>query len=959
MRILTTIKLSPHKYKTPEGYLVCQDAILARTGMQDYYKSEIYEDFDGEDGVVSVDRKPEQVFSAEAMASFENKPITVEHPDESVGPDNWDRLAVGNVRNVRKGTYNGQEVMIADLIINRADAIEDIESGARTELSCGYDCDITEGPNPQQINIRGNHIALCEAGRAGIAKIVDSKPAMKDKLKFNEWALKFKKLDAVALSELPEKRLDNLHREYLHYLEPAEEVKLEDKLEDKLYIIVNKRNQYYTGNKDGLPVLSVEKAKAKHMSKEEAEKIVNALGSSYKVKEIYNPMIDSVLPNYISKDQVDYNNYVIGSHGEMWARPAGQKEMFDFACVSYDGGNTWIRQQGYPKVFKAGNIRFRFKNQKNGIDYEIMRSLLTYLAETYPGISTKEFAAKGLQVDHKTEGNALDDRLENLQELPPYENKSKFIKYRNSLKKDVQPRKNESKDDFISRFMEETEKEYPDEKQRVAVAYSYWNRAKGINDMALPEKDKDQLKKYLAAVSKHLSNDIKIEDIINPIKEMGFNPIRQKIEGWYPIADGIHRKDYYFTVDNYDDLIMISLYANDRNDWKVDEVNCYFVGKKEDLHDALPEIKVSTQMRKWLLDLINNADNKSQTVIEFFDMQDWPDEMMTRFAKNNELLIAKWNVARSEADILDRIIIDPTTELGDFEVALKQSTLIKDSILQEYQSIRESMINRYGEDIYEYINEYLTNHEDLYLSDLYYNKDEWDKFYSWYKSEKINKLDKDSKKDSENKYVIYTENGKLKGTAYDNYTADIINANRVQSYDDFETTEQLIEYLLDNTNVKRENIINITDSIDLKKSFAKKKLKSLEKQLKTIEKEDEQLKDENRELFVKQKGKLKKELVNQIKKANKILEDSDSFMEEEIKTWYMKNFPEDDLGSEINSNVTFNDLFDTLDARQSVYKLLGNSIDSVIRERCFEKLATLIDSSYDYVYEQWLLCDEE
>ena len=39
---------------------------------------------------------------------------------------------------------------------------------------------------------------------------------------------------------------------------------------------------------------------------------------------------------------------------------------------------------------------------------------------------------------------------------------------------DLKPRKDESKKDFISRFMKETKKEYPDYKQRLAVAYSYW-----------------------------------------------------------------------------------------------------------------------------------------------------------------------------------------------------------------------------------------------------------------------------------------------------------------------------------------------------------------------------------------------------------------------------------------------------------------------------------------------------
>lgn len=42
--------------------------------------------------------------------------------------------------------------------------------------------------------------------------------------------------------------------------------------------------------------------------------------------------------------------------------------------------------------------------------------------------------------------------------------------------KDVNPRAGESKSDFIARFMNETKSEYPDEKQRYAVANSYWER---------------------------------------------------------------------------------------------------------------------------------------------------------------------------------------------------------------------------------------------------------------------------------------------------------------------------------------------------------------------------------------------------------------------------------------------------------------------------------------------------
>lgn len=177
MKCLIKEKISPHKSKTPEGYLICRDAILARTGEQEYKASELYSGYEGEDKVIKVIRDAKEVFSNEAIASFENKPVTCEHPDEDVTPDNYKEYSVGFVRDVHEGTANGEPVLLGNLIITDADTINDIENGIRTELSCGYTCDITTGDHPSQVNIRGNHVALCEQGRAGCAKIVDSMPA--------------------------------------------------------------------------------------------------------------------------------------------------------------------------------------------------------------------------------------------------------------------------------------------------------------------------------------------------------------------------------------------------------------------------------------------------------------------------------------------------------------------------------------------------------------------------------------------------------------------------------------------------------------------------------------------------------------------------------------------------------------------------------------------------------------
>ena len=81
---------------------------------------------------------------------------------------------MGFVRDVRRGERDGVPVMLGTLVITDAKTIEEIENGEHTDLSCGYDCDIQDTENPQQRRIRGNHVALCEQGRAGIARIVDS-----------------------------------------------------------------------------------------------------------------------------------------------------------------------------------------------------------------------------------------------------------------------------------------------------------------------------------------------------------------------------------------------------------------------------------------------------------------------------------------------------------------------------------------------------------------------------------------------------------------------------------------------------------------------------------------------------------------------------------------------------------------------------------------------------------------
>lgn len=76
-------------------------------------------------------------------------------------------------------------------------------------------------------------------------------------------------------------------------------------------------------------------------------------------------------------------------------------------------------------------------------------------------------------------------------------------------------------------------------------------------------------------------------------------------------------------------------------------------------------------------------------------------------------------------------------------------------------------------------------------------------------------------------------------------------------------------------------------------------------------------------------------------------------MNTKIKNWYLKSYPDDEFGIELNDDITFYDLFVVLDTYQDVYEALNVS-DSILRERIFKKLADIMCVDYGYIYDQWL-----
>jgi hypothetical protein len=130
--------------KTPEGYLVCIGAPLARSGVQIYKARELgLANMEG-DELVEVYRAPEEVFSQETISSFEGKSVTCPHPPVFLTPENDASYSKGHISNVRKSEEpleNGEYALVGDLIIKDAALIQQIENGSISELSAGYTCD--------------------------------------------------------------------------------------------------------------------------------------------------------------------------------------------------------------------------------------------------------------------------------------------------------------------------------------------------------------------------------------------------------------------------------------------------------------------------------------------------------------------------------------------------------------------------------------------------------------------------------------------------------------------------------------------------------------------------------------------------------------------------------------------------------------------------------------------------
>ena len=167
LAVLTAEEVGASRALTPEGFLLCKDVPLARTGWMIYGPNETPIEA-GTDGIARVYRGPEDLFTDNTFASLIAKPVVDDHPEDDVTPKTWRDLARGIVLNPRQGEGEFQDCIVGDLLVTDQEGIDAINAN-KVEVSCGYDADYEQtGPGTgRQSNLIFNHVALVERGRCG------------------------------------------------------------------------------------------------------------------------------------------------------------------------------------------------------------------------------------------------------------------------------------------------------------------------------------------------------------------------------------------------------------------------------------------------------------------------------------------------------------------------------------------------------------------------------------------------------------------------------------------------------------------------------------------------------------------------------------------------------------------------------------------------------------------------
>jgi len=158
------IKIDGKKLKKDSFGFVKLNANLTKTGIFTYLK---------EDGsIIKELRHPDEVFKEDSLETLKQKPVSNEHPSVFIDSGNI-KDHIAGVTGERINILDS-ELVNSNVTIFEEKTIDDVSDGKR-EISCGYNCDLdfTQGVykgekyDAKQKNIKYNHVAIVERGRAG------------------------------------------------------------------------------------------------------------------------------------------------------------------------------------------------------------------------------------------------------------------------------------------------------------------------------------------------------------------------------------------------------------------------------------------------------------------------------------------------------------------------------------------------------------------------------------------------------------------------------------------------------------------------------------------------------------------------------------------------------------------------------------------------------------------------
>jgi hypothetical protein len=140
------------------------DGVFTRAGIFTYYNT---------DGTKRRElRPPEEVFRADSLASLELLPVVEDHPASGLLGTNAERAQGLTLEGVHR---EGADLVAGTLVVTDPGLIQTVRAG-KAALSVGYEVeyDPTPGTHPTygdydgiQRNIRGDHLAIVDVGRAG------------------------------------------------------------------------------------------------------------------------------------------------------------------------------------------------------------------------------------------------------------------------------------------------------------------------------------------------------------------------------------------------------------------------------------------------------------------------------------------------------------------------------------------------------------------------------------------------------------------------------------------------------------------------------------------------------------------------------------------------------------------------------------------------------------------------